>query len=232
MWPLLRTDDLVGGFYVADEGRADPVGVAMSLARGARCQRCRHHRGRARHRGGHPGEAGGRGGHRAGDHRVRVRRALCRDVVAPVRSPRRRGRSPAGGRALLPDHRAHGRGAPRPPGHRGPRWLRLFPARRGRAAGRIVRARGRGVGPRRRAPGLLLRGATARRRPAGPVRGRGHAAGAVAVRHRHPEVLLWSRVVHVRCPPTARVRLRSWTTSSWPPVSTRWASCSGGESAR
>ncbi len=35
-WPLLRTDDLVGGLYVADEGRADPVGVAMSLARGAR----------------------------------------------------------------------------------------------------------------------------------------------------------------------------------------------------
>ncbi len=35
-WPLLRTDDLVGGLYVADEGRADPVGVAMSLARGAK----------------------------------------------------------------------------------------------------------------------------------------------------------------------------------------------------
>ena len=36
LWPMLRTDDLVGGCYVADEGRADPVGVAMSLARGAR----------------------------------------------------------------------------------------------------------------------------------------------------------------------------------------------------
>jgi 4-methylaminobutanoate oxidase (formaldehyde-forming) len=36
MWPLLRTDDLVGGLYIADEGRADPVGVAMSLAKGAR----------------------------------------------------------------------------------------------------------------------------------------------------------------------------------------------------
>ena len=35
-WPLLKTDDLVGGLYVADEGRADPVGVAMSLARGCR----------------------------------------------------------------------------------------------------------------------------------------------------------------------------------------------------
>ncbi len=36
LWPMLRTDDLVGGYFVADEGRADPVGVAMSLARGAR----------------------------------------------------------------------------------------------------------------------------------------------------------------------------------------------------
>jgi glycine cleavage system aminomethyltransferase T/glycine/D-amino acid oxidase-like deaminating enzyme len=36
LWPLLRTDDLVGGILVSDEGRADPVGVAMSLARGAR----------------------------------------------------------------------------------------------------------------------------------------------------------------------------------------------------
>ena len=34
-WPLLKTEDVVGGFYVPDEGRADPVGVAMSLAKGA-----------------------------------------------------------------------------------------------------------------------------------------------------------------------------------------------------
>jgi heterotetrameric sarcosine oxidase gamma subunit len=36
MWPLARTDDILAGFYVADEGRADPVGVATSLAKGAR----------------------------------------------------------------------------------------------------------------------------------------------------------------------------------------------------
>jgi 4-methylaminobutanoate oxidase (formaldehyde-forming) len=36
MWPLARTDDVLSAFYVADEGRADPVGVAMSLAKGAR----------------------------------------------------------------------------------------------------------------------------------------------------------------------------------------------------
>jgi glycine cleavage system aminomethyltransferase T/glycine/D-amino acid oxidase-like deaminating enzyme len=35
MWPLLDTSDVLAGFYVADEGRADPVGVATSLARGA-----------------------------------------------------------------------------------------------------------------------------------------------------------------------------------------------------
>src|SRR5271169_161574 len=36
MWPLARTDDVLSGFFVADEGRADPVGVATSLAKGAR----------------------------------------------------------------------------------------------------------------------------------------------------------------------------------------------------
>jgi heterotetrameric sarcosine oxidase gamma subunit len=36
MWPLARTDDVLTAFYVADEGRADPVGVATSLAKGAR----------------------------------------------------------------------------------------------------------------------------------------------------------------------------------------------------
>jgi heterotetrameric sarcosine oxidase gamma subunit len=35
-WPLARTDDVLSAFYVADEGRADPVGVATSLAKGAR----------------------------------------------------------------------------------------------------------------------------------------------------------------------------------------------------
>ena len=36
MWPLARTDDVLSAFYVADEGRADPVGVATSLSKGAR----------------------------------------------------------------------------------------------------------------------------------------------------------------------------------------------------
>ncbi len=36
MFPLARTDDLLAGFYVAGDGRANPVDVTMSLARGAK----------------------------------------------------------------------------------------------------------------------------------------------------------------------------------------------------
>lgn len=37
-FPLARTDDLLAGFYVAEDGRADPVGATMALAKGARAQ--------------------------------------------------------------------------------------------------------------------------------------------------------------------------------------------------
>jgi heterotetrameric sarcosine oxidase gamma subunit len=36
MWPFAKTDDILAGFHVADEGRANPVDVCMSLAKGAR----------------------------------------------------------------------------------------------------------------------------------------------------------------------------------------------------
>ncbi|HYN75442.1 MAG TPA: FAD-dependent oxidoreductase [Candidatus Limnocylindria bacterium] len=36
MFPLARTDDLLAGFYVAADGRANPVDVTMALAKGAR----------------------------------------------------------------------------------------------------------------------------------------------------------------------------------------------------
>ena len=36
LFPLAKVDDLIGGSYVADEGRADPVGVATALAKGAK----------------------------------------------------------------------------------------------------------------------------------------------------------------------------------------------------
>jgi len=38
LFPLARTDDLLAGFYVKEDGRADPVGVTMALAKGARQQ--------------------------------------------------------------------------------------------------------------------------------------------------------------------------------------------------
>ncbi len=34
--PLIRTEDVVHGFWTPDEGRANPVDVTMSLAKGAR----------------------------------------------------------------------------------------------------------------------------------------------------------------------------------------------------
>ena len=36
LFPIARTDDVLAGFYVAEDGRANPVDVTMSLARGAR----------------------------------------------------------------------------------------------------------------------------------------------------------------------------------------------------
>jgi len=36
LFPLLKTNDILGASYVVDEGRADPVGVATALAKGAK----------------------------------------------------------------------------------------------------------------------------------------------------------------------------------------------------
>jgi len=41
LFPLARTEDLRAGFYVKEDGRADPVGVTMALAKGARQQGAR-----------------------------------------------------------------------------------------------------------------------------------------------------------------------------------------------
>jgi len=38
LFPLARVDDVLAGFYVKEDGRADPVGVTMGLAKGARIQ--------------------------------------------------------------------------------------------------------------------------------------------------------------------------------------------------
>src|SRR6185437_10551659 len=36
LFPLAKTDDLLAGFYVKEDGRADPVDATMALAKGAR----------------------------------------------------------------------------------------------------------------------------------------------------------------------------------------------------
>jgi len=38
MFPIANTDDMLAGFYVKEDGRADPVDVTMALAKGARMQ--------------------------------------------------------------------------------------------------------------------------------------------------------------------------------------------------
>jgi 4-methylaminobutanoate oxidase (formaldehyde-forming) len=38
LFPLARTDDVLAGFYIPDDGRVNPVDVTMSLAKGARMQ--------------------------------------------------------------------------------------------------------------------------------------------------------------------------------------------------
>ncbi len=38
LFPLARTDDILAGFYVKEDGRVNPVDVTMSLAKGARMQ--------------------------------------------------------------------------------------------------------------------------------------------------------------------------------------------------
>src|SRR5262249_25938858 len=38
LFPLARTDDILAGFYVKEDGRVNPVDVTMSMARGAKMQ--------------------------------------------------------------------------------------------------------------------------------------------------------------------------------------------------
>jgi len=38
LFPLARTEDILAGFYVKEDGRGDPVGITMAFAKGARLQ--------------------------------------------------------------------------------------------------------------------------------------------------------------------------------------------------
>ena len=127
LFPLARVDDVLAGFYVAEDGRANPVDVTMALAKGARLKGATILEGRPGHRG-HQGEGHG---HRRDDavrrHRGGVRRQLRRHVGPPARRAGG-GQHPAAGRgALLPDHRGVRGDRQVVPGAGGPAQLRLLP---------------------------------------------------------------------------------------------------------
>ena len=93
LFPIARTDDLLAGFYVAGDGRANPVDVTMSLARGARMRASRSSKGSPstgflRRRGAVSGVRT-----RVRRHRSRVRRQLRRHVGPPARRDGRRDHS-------------------------------------------------------------------------------------------------------------------------------------------
>ncbi len=106
LWPLARTDDVLAGFYIPDDGRVNPVDVTMSLAKGARLQGVTIIEGvpvtgflrrPGRRDGSHD---------RPRRHRGRVRGQLRRDVGTPAWRASRRLHPAAGRRALLPADRA------------------------------------------------------------------------------------------------------------------------------
>ena len=145
LWPLAKTTDVLSAFYVADEGRADPVGVATSLAKGARQLGTRVIEGIA--------ATGVRTKNRRviavttehGDIETELVVNACGiwarqfGALAGVHVPLQA----AEHYYLLTDTvRGHGSG---PAGDRGPGELRLLPARRRRDAGRPVRAGRRAV---------------------------------------------------------------------------------------
>ncbi len=41
LFPLCKTDDILAGFYVPDDGRVNPVDASMALAKGARMKGAR-----------------------------------------------------------------------------------------------------------------------------------------------------------------------------------------------
>ena len=225
LFPLARTDDILAGFYVADDGRVNPVDVTMALARGRAPAGRDDRRGRPRHRRHRRSAARSRGvDDRSRHDRVRVRRQLRRHVGAPARRAVGREHPAAGGRALLPDHRAD-RGPRRlVAGDRGSGLVRLLPRGGRRADDRPVRAGVRAVERRRRPRRLLVRRDAARLGSHGAVRREGDEPRADLVRHRRPQVLLRAGELHARPRSRSSARRPSCATTSSPPGSTRSAS--------
>ena len=90
LFPLARTDDVLAGFYVADDGRANPVDVTMSLAKGARLRGVRIIEGVPVTGVPDPRRRGHRRPHAVRRHRGRVRGQLRRHV-GPAARPSRPG---------------------------------------------------------------------------------------------------------------------------------------------
>jgi 4-methylaminobutanoate oxidase (formaldehyde-forming) len=190
MWPLARTDDVLSAFYVADEGRADPVGVATSLAKGARQLGVRVVEGVAatgvRTRGRRVSAVVTEAGPIETEIVVNAAGMWARQFGALAGGRR----AAAGGRALLPAHRHRARDGRRPAGDRGPGQLRLLPARGRRHAGRPVRAGGRALVAGRGGAGLLVRQIAARLGADGALPRPGHEPDTVPGRDRGAGVLL------------------------------------------
>ena len=136
-WPGARFDDVIGAFYTAEDGRANPVDVTMSLAKGARLGARPWQKGllspvSSVRRDGSPGLSPIRRG------QVGVRGQLCGYVGATIWRPRWRQPAGTGCRALLPDYRRHaGFDAP-DSGSGGSGLLCLFPGGGGRPDDRFV----------------------------------------------------------------------------------------------
>ena len=206
LWPLLRTDDLVGGLYVADEGRADPVGVAMSLAQGARSggatvvEECPA-TGVTVERGRVTGVVTDRGTIEC-EYVVNAAGMWARQfgALAGVDAPNQ-----AAEHYYLITEPMEGVHRDLPVVEDPDCYGYFRPEGDGLLVG-LFEPRGRGLGARRRARRLVLPRAAARLRATGPLRRPRHGPGARARRHRDPQVLLRPRVVHLRRPSTARPR--------------------------
>ena len=223
--PLIRTDDVIHGFWTPDEGRANPVDVTMSLAKGARQRGVRIFedtevtdfvldRGRV-----------------VG---VRTKRGdvECEKVVLAAGLWGRELAAKAG--VTVPLQAAEhyylltepiaGVTPESVPGGRGGRGLRLLPGGGRRAPGRDVRAGREGVGPGRHAGGQRLRRAPARLGPAGAVpRGRDAALPSSRGR-RDPHPVLRAGELHRRPRRRCSGSHPRSTTSTSPAASTPWAS--------
>ena len=208
LFPLARTDDVLAGFYVPEDGRANPVDVTMSLARGARQQGVTDRRGRPGARRAHRARRRDRRTHRPGRRRVRGRRErapACGPASSPpgpawpsrCRRPSTTTCSPRRSRALR-----------RLAGARGPGELRLLPRGGRRPDARPVRGGLRAVEGRRESR-PTSRSSSCRRTGTGWARTSSRRWGASrCLRRRHQNVLLRARELHARPPAGGRAGAR------------------------